>query len=311
MVAVDVGGTLTKIAYADATGALSGLTRLPTPVRNGGEAVVDWLAGVIADFAAAAAGRCRGFAVAAPGIVDVEAGMVRDAPNVDWVEVALRDRLVGRTSLEGTIAHDVRAGGLAEWRLGQGGGCDNLLFLPLGTGIAGAIVTDGRLLEAGGYAGEIGHLPVAAARGVACSCGLVGCLEAVASASGVVASYRRLGGRTDVVPDDGLDAQRVAELARGGDPAAVGAFALLTRGPIEALTAYVALLGPERIVIGGGLVGAADLFLEPVGRGIESQRSFHRRPLLTTARLGADAGVIGAGLIGWAYLNAQEGRDDH
>lgn len=298
VVAVDLGGTLTKIAYAERSGVLTHLARVPTHLSEGADGVVDWLADQVTTFASAPAiGRCLGFGVAVPGVIDAHAGVVRSAPNVGWVDVALGERLTSRTGLTGSVAHDVRAGGLAEWRLGGGRDCANFLFLPLGTGIAGAMIVDGHMLEADGYAGELGHLVVAAGAGVPCPCGLVGCLETVASAAGVTRSYLRLSSRSDTV-----DAQRVAELARAGDPYALAAFDLLIAGLAEAMIIYATLLAPQRIVIGGGLAAAADLFLPQVQTAVRQGLTFHRVPEFTTATLGADAGVIGAGLLGWARV---------
>lgn len=304
IVAVDVGGTLTKIAYVDRAGTLSGLTRLPTP--PGGDSLVTWLAATIrGSVERRPEGHCVGFGVVVPGIVDAIRGTVRAAPNVGWVDVPLHSRLTRLTGLPGLVGHDVRLAGLAEWRLGSGQGVDNLLFLTLGTGIAGAMVADGRMLEAGGYAGEIGHTRVRAAGDWRCVCGQAGCLETLASAAGVSRRFGRLrdsanAGGLDLSLSDGrAQAQRVADLARLGDPAAVATFDRVAAGLTEALTSYVTLLGPELIVIGGGLCGAADLFLPQVVDGLTKRMTFQRRPRLAVALLGADAGVIGAGLLGW------------
>ena len=131
-----------------------------------------WLAATIRRWVDQRPGdRCLGYGVVVPGIVDAATGTVRAAPNVDWVDVPLRDQLTELTGLPGVVAHDVRSAGLAEWRLGSGVGAENLLFLSIGTGIAGAMVVDGRMLDAGGYAGEIGHTRVTAAGDRRCACG--------------------------------------------------------------------------------------------------------------------------------------------
>ena len=301
IVAVDVGGTLTKIAYADRAGSLTGSARLKTQLIDGGAGLVSWLAATIGDWVGRRPGaRCLGYGVVVPGIVDAVSGTVRAAPNVDWVDVPLRDRLTELTGLPGVVAHDVRSGGLAEWRLGSGVGAENLLFLSLGTGIAGAVVVDGRMLEAGGYAGEIGHTRVAAAENARCACGQIGCLETLASAAGVARTYQRLTGSAERI-----DAQLVADRARAGDARARQAFELATVALTEALISYVTLLGPELIVIGGGLSGAADLFLPQLGDAMARTMSFQRRPRIVPATLGADAGVIGAGLVGWDRINPE------
>jgi len=295
VIAVDLGGTLTKIAYVTRDGSALTVNRVETKIDDHGSVPPEWLAGLIIESSRAGGDvRAVGYGLVAPGIIDASAGIVRVAPNVGWRDVPIRHVLQTETGLPGTIGHDVRAGGLAEWRLGGRADIDNLLFLPLGTGIAGAAVVDGRMLEAGGYAGEIGHLHVSVAD-QSCACGAYGCLETVASASGVARSYLRTTGIR-------RSALEVAELARQGDQAALQAFAVAVAGLAEALAAYAALLAPELVIIGGGLSGAADLIMGELVQALDDRLSFHRRPRLVTAALGSDAGVRGAGLLGWDYL---------
>lgn len=295
VVAVDLGGTLTKIAYVARDGSATGVRRVETRVDDRGAVPPDWLAQQVIE--AAARPGTVGYGLVTPGIVDVAAGIVRFASNLGWRDVPIRHVLDTETGLPGAIGHDVRAGGLAEWRLGGRSEIDNLLFLPLGTGIAGAAVVDGRLLEAGGYAGEIGHLHVSVAD-QPCACGAYGCLETVASAAGVARSYQRTTGLR-------RSAAEVAALAREGDQAALQALAVAVAGLAEALAAYVALLAPEIVIIGGGLSGAADLIMDDLGQALDDRLSFHRRPRLVTAALGSDAGVRGAGLLGWDHVIAE------
>lgn len=294
VVAVDLGGTLTKIAYAYADGTVDGVERRATHLTDGGTGLVYSLAAQIAEFSAGAE-NCLGYGVVVPGIIDAANGIVKAAPNVDWFDVDLRERLTDLTGLPGAVAHDVRSGGLAEWSLGSESKARDLLFLPLGTGIAGAMVVDGRMLDGAGYAGEIGHIRVPAAGDSVCACGQVGCLETVASAAGVARTYLR---EAPAPPPD-VTTRDIADLARTGDPAAVQAFALAVDALTEALTVYIGLLGPEVVIIGGGLSGAADLLLPPIEERLAAGLTFQRLPRLVTATLGADAGLIGAGLVGW------------
>lgn len=305
VVAVDLGGTLTKVAYADRDCTSGPPRRLQTETVDG-RVSVTWLAGVLSDAVRARpADRCLGYGVVVPGVIDVERGIVRAAPNVGWYDLSLRAELTERTGLAGTVAHDVRSGGLAEWRVGAGrdaaGPSANLLFLALGTGIAGAMVVDGRLLDADGYAGEIGHTVVSAAGGQSCLCGQRGCLETVASATGVTRTYEQLSG------GDRVDPRQIADLARAGDEQAQAAYGLAVRALTEALHTYVTLLAPETVVVGGGLAGAFDLIGPPVAAGVAAGLTFQRRPRLVPAALGADAGVIGAGLVGWDRVRTEEG----
>jgi glucokinase len=317
VVAVDLGGSLTKVAYADPQGRLSAPVRLPTHLGDGGDGLVSWLAGQIRTTAASRSPyRCRGFGVVVPGIIDATGGRVVAATNLGWYDVPLRDRLTALTGLPGAVAHDVRSAGVAEWRLGAAQGVPNALFLALGTGIAGAMVVDGRMLDADGYAGELGHVRVAAAGDLPCACGQRGCLETVASAAGVVRTHARSTetavDRVTAVYEPAVGeplsgAQRVAELARRGDEPALAAFAVATDALTEVLLSYLTVLAPELVVIGGGLAGSADLFLPQVTNGLRDRVTFQRLPRIAPALLGADAGVLGAGLVGWDFARAQGG----
>lgn len=299
VVAVDLGGTFAKVALAAGDGTLTAEQQVPTPVGIGADGLVDWLGDQLADLARQAPGAVSGFGVAVPGIVDQARGHVVAAPNLGWYDVDLLARLEARSGLRGVIAHDVRTGGHAEWRIGAGRGVDNLVFLPLGTGIAAAVVVDGRMLEAGGYVGEIGHMPVPAASTVRCACGATGCLETVASAAGVRRTHLALTGES---ADTGPETREIAELARAGDQTAGQAFAIAGAALAEALRVAITLFGPERIVIGGGLAGALDLLLPSLESELWPLLTFQRRPEVVAARLGARAGVIGAGLVGWERL---------
>ncbi|KIF75898.1 ROK family transcriptional regulator, partial [Streptomyces sp. 150FB] len=190
VIALDVGGTGMKAALVGADGALLYEARRPTGRERGPDAVVETILSFAADLrdhgaehfgeGALAAG------VAIPGIVDAENGIAVYAANLGWDNVPMRDLLAERLGgVPVALGHDVRTGGLAEGRLGAGKGADRFLFIPLGTGIAGAIGINGAI-EAGahGYAGEIGHV-VVRPDGPECGCGQRGCMETIASAAAV------------------------------------------------------------------------------------------------------------------------------
>lgn len=307
VVAVDLGGTYTKIGLIDRVGAVRAETRVPTRLTaftdgDGGRGTVDWLAEEIGAFAADRASvlgtTAVGFGVAVPGIIDAVAGTVVAAPNIGWTDIPVAGPLAHRLGLPGTIGHDVRTAGLAEWRLGAGRGVSNLLFAPLGTGIAAAVIVDGRLLEADGYAGELGHIPVPAAGTQVCACGGIGCLEIVASAAGVVRNYARLTQTTEPPT-----AERIAAAARAGDAAALGAFEIAGTALAEAFVIALTLFGPETIVVGGGLSGAADLLFPLLTAEFDRRLVFQRRPTLVTSAFGSQAGMVGAGLLGWRSVS--------
>ena len=180
VIALDVGGTGMKAALVGADGTLLHEARRATGRERGPDAVVESILAFAAELrahgeeqfgeSAAAAG------VAVPGIVDAENGIAVYAANLGWRDVPMREKLGKRLGgVPVALGHDVRTGGLAEGRIGAGKGADRFLFVPLGTGIAGAIGITGTI-EAGahGYAGEIGHI-VVRPDGPDCGCGQRGC----------------------------------------------------------------------------------------------------------------------------------------
>lgn len=304
VVAVDLGGTYTKIGLATPDGDLSQLEEINT-ARDADDVVpVPWLVEQVRQRAEASGS--LGFGVAVPGVVD--RGRVKVATNIGWQHLDLADALVDGVGLPGRIGHDVRSGGLAEWRLGSGVGLENFCFLPLGTGIAAAFVCDGRMLIGDGYAGEVGHCRVAAAGELACACGQTGCLEMVSSAAGVRRTYARL---DKIRLPEAPTTHVISRLARRGEATALAAFDLAALGLAQIVPHLVTLLAPQRISIGGGLAGSYDLLAPRIDQALDALTLMQRRPEVVKATLGSNAGLVGAGLLGWdaTYQDlGQQGR---
>ena len=304
VIALDVGGTGMKAALVAADGTLLHEARRPTGRERGPDAVVTAILDFAADLRdhgmreygepAVAAG------VAVPGIVDDAGGVAVYAANLGWKDVPLRDLLSERLSgVPVALGHDVRTGGLAEGRIGAGNGADRFLFLPLGTGIAGAIGINGHI-EAGahGYAGEIGHI-VVRPDGPQCSCGQRGCLEALASAGAVSRAWAAASGDPDA------DAAACARAVEAGDPAAIEVW----RDAVDALAAGLVtgltLLDPRVLIIGGGLAEAGDTLFGPLRAAVEARITFQKLPLIVPAALGDTAGCLGAGLLAWDLISVE------
>ncbi|MGW5429472.1 ROK family protein [Streptomyces sp. NPDC004059] len=235
--------------------------------------------------AAAAAG------IAVPGIVDEQRGIASYAANLGWRDVPLRALLTQRLGIPVALGHDVRTGGLAEGRIGAGKGADRFLFVPLGTGIAGAIGIDGRV-EAGahGFAGEIGHVVVRPG-GIACPCGQRGCLERYASASAVSEAWAAAGGAPDA------DAADCAKAVVSGDPNAVRVWREAVDALADGLVAALTLLDPRTLIIGGGLAEAGEVLFQPLRDAVRRRVTFQKLPAIVPAALGDTAGCLGAGLL--------------
>jgi glucokinase len=233
--------------------------------------------------------------VVVPGIVHDGVGVF--SANLGWRDFPFRPALASAVGLPVAFGHDVAAGGLAEQRLGAARGYQDVVVMPIGTGIAGAVIMDGALRTGGGYAGEIGHVDVG--HGLPCGCGLTGCMEAMASSAAIARRYTEKTGRS--VPGAAEVLHAVAE----GDAVAIevwdDALDALARG----IRVLATLLGPEVVVLGGGLAMAGEELLAPLTKRLTSLLSFQRRPELRLAELGDEAGCLGAGLLALAEIEGE------
>lgn len=304
VIALDVGGTAMKAALVAADGTLLHQARRPTGRDRGPGAVVT----AILDFAAELLDHgVRGFGeaaaaagVAVPGIIDDTGGIAVYAANLGWKDVPLRALLSKRLGgLPVALGHDVRAGGLAEGRIGAGRGADRFLFVPLGTGIAGAIGIGGRI-EAGahGCAGEIGHIVVRPG-GPECGCGQRGCLEALASAAAIARAWAAAGGNPDA------DAADCALAVEAGVPGAIAVWQQAIDALADGLVTGLTLLDPRVVIVGGGLAEAGDTLFGPLRAAVEARITFQKLPLIVPAALGDTAGCLGAGLLAWDLISVE------
>lgn len=295
VLAFDVGGTDIKSALFDAEGTARGLRRSPTPSARPGsngdrtEPLIERL-GVLAGELRADHPEVvpQAVGLVVPGIVDADAGLGVFASNLGWHDAPLRDLASTELCLPVAFDHDVLAAGWAEHRLGGARAYSNSVMLVIGTGIAGALLLDGEPYTAGGYAGEIGHSPIA--DGPDCACGARGCLEAVASAGAIARRYREA---TGVAPDGARD---VIARAAAGDAAAAEIWDSALDALTLSLAQLTAVVAPEAIVIGGGLSRAGGALFDELRARLAARLSFHRLPELVPAELSGDAGILGAAL---------------
>jgi glucokinase len=295
VVAVDVGGTDIKAALVDGEATAIAERSLPTPLDGPrtAERVVDAIARLVdelRDPGVAAVG------LAVPGVVDERRGVAVWSENLYWSDVPMADQVAERCALPTVLGHDVRAGGLAETRLGAARGMQDVLVMPIGTGIAAAIILGGRLHAGGGYAGEIGHTD--AGHDEPCACGRSGCLEAIASAAAIARRYAARSGRT---VSGAADVLRAAE---AGDPDARAVWDEALDALAGALAWVTGVLAPEAVVIGGGLSRAGAALLDPLAERTRARLTFQRMPALLPAALGDRAGCIGAALLALESVRA-------
>jgi glucokinase len=303
VIAIDVGGTGIKAALVDAaTFRVRHAERHPTGAERGPDAVLDTVLRVASGLARQAAPTARAVGVVVPGIVDEVRGIALSSTNLGWRDVSLAAVVADRLGLPARIGHDVRAGGLAEARLGAGRDVDDLLFVPIGTGIAAAHVVAGHALAGTHHAAcELGHVVVRPA-GRQCRCGRRGCLEAEASARAVAQRYAELTGTSATTAE-------VASRALAGEPAATTVWQHTVDALADGLLTAITLFDPERIVVGGGLAQAGDQLLVPLRQALDGRRTFEAAPTLVPAALGDQAGCLGAALLAASALHPASATD--
>jgi glucokinase len=291
---LDVGGTALKAVAVAGDGSVLRRVQVATDRGAGQEAVLNKAVALLEELREAL--RVDGDApesvgVVVPGIVDEAAGIARFSANLGWREVPVRHLLEARLGLPVTLGHDVSAGALAEGAVGAARAVREYAFVAVGTGIAAALVLDGRLWRgAHGLAGELGHVEVEPA-GAPCGCGKRGCLETVASATAIARRYNARAGT-----GSNLDAAGVW-MHRAQDAVA----AEVWNEAIEALARVLApmqtTLDIELIVLGGGLARAGGELLEMLDCATARRLVFERRPRLALAALGDQAGCVGAAML--------------
>lgn len=292
VIAIDVGGTFLKGALVQGS-TVTASERWPTGRENGSDQalknVID-----LGQHLARTNPQAKALGIVVPGLVDEAEGTSIFAENVGWRDVPFRRLLEEATGLPVGFGHDVRAGGLAEREFGAGVGVDNFLFLPIGTGISGAIFVDGTLVE-DSLAGELGHIEIGS--GENCTCGGANCLETVATGASIA---RRYAERTGVHVEGAAD---VLGLVRAGDPKALSVWDEALEGLARVLTMYISILPPDLIIIGGGVSMSGEELLGPLREKINGRSLWQRKPRLSVSHFGDNSAVVGAAILARRVLD--------
>jgi glucokinase len=290
-IGVDLGGTKILAGLVSRDGLVERRLERPTPLQSESE-LVETLVEIVESFAPD--GSSVGLGI--PSTIDQRRGVATGSVNIPFEDVPLRDVLQERVRIPAGIENDGNAAALAEWKLGAGRGSTDMVMLTLGTGVGGGVVTDGRLFR--GWA-ELGHV-VIEHDGPPCfgECTGRGHLEALASGS----AANRLAEETFGA---GTTARELVDRAHGGEQVAVDALDRLGSYLGSAIGSFVNIFNAELIVIGGGFgIAAGDLVLDAARRIVEREvlAPARGRVRIVPAELGKEAGLVGAGLIGFEAL---------
>ncbi len=244
--------------------------------------------------------------LAVPGFVMSAENKVIFAPNLHAIEgVPLKEELGRRTGLHVTVENDANAAAWGEFRFGAGSEATHLVFITLGTGVGGGVISHGLLLRgAQGAGGELGHITIQAT-GPRCGCGNHGCLEALASGTAIgrrareIASEHPNSALGQLAMERTVLGEDVTELAQGGDEAAISVLKETGVWLGIGLAGFVNVFNPEVIAVGGGAAKAGELILESARQEVHLRARSPSRDLvqIREATLGAKSGVLGAAAL--------------
>ena len=286
---LDLGGTNIKGAVIEAGGppTVIATDSTPTQAAAGPESVASRMV-ELGRAMAAATGPVAGVGIGVPGLFDFDSGVITFFTNLPgvWEGFPLRATLASELGVPATLINDARAFTLAEATVGAGAGCETVACITLGTGVGGGLFINGELhFGAFGVAGEIGHQTVAP-DGPTCGCGNPGCMEALTRAPLIAEAAGR------------QSMEEVLAGAAEGDRACREALEQAARYLGIGLANVVTMIGPNRIVIGGGVAAAGDAFLGPIRAAVRERVTLvpPDRVDVVAAQLGSEAGAIGAAL---------------
>jgi glucokinase len=250
----------------------------------------------------------RSVGIGVPGIANPNTGVVVFCTNLSWHDVPLREEFQKYIDKPVFIDNDATVAGYAESVAGISAGCHSSVFLTLGTGVGGGIVINGKPWSGFHNVGsEIGHITLEL-DGEPCSCGNNGCLERYCSATAVIRMARQA---LLVHPEslmmelcqnnpENMNAKLVFDAAREGDETALKIFRRYVKYMAQAINNIVAFLDPDVIVLGGGVSKAGDFLLDAIRTEVPQYLMFKTmpHPRIEIASLGAEAGIIGAAMLG-------------
>ncbi|WP_312251512.1 ROK family glucokinase [Streptococcus parasuis] len=309
IIGIDLGGTSVKLAILTTVGEIQEKWSIKTNILDEGSHIVpDIIDSIKHRFETYGLTKedFLGVGMGSPGVVDSEAGTVIGAYNLNWKTLQLvKDQFESALGLPFFIDNDANVAALGEQWVGAGNNNPNVVFMTLGTGVGGGVIAAGNLIRGvKGAGGELGHITVDFDAPFACTCGKKGCLETVASATGIVNLTRRYAekyagdAKLKQLIDDGeeVTAKDVFDLAKDGDDLALIVYRHFSNYLGVACANIAAVLNPAYIVLGGGVSAAGEFLLDGV-RNVFAENSFPQikeSTQIVLATRGNDAGVLGA-----------------
>ena len=299
---VDLGGTTVKIALFDETGLMLSKWEIPTVTADGGSRILPDIAASITQYMdqkAIPRDSVIGVGIGVPGPVSSK-GVVNKCINLGWGVFNIAQTLSDLTGFPVKAGNDANVAALGEYWKGGGAGCENMVFVTLGTGVGGGIVIGGQLLHGThGSGAEIGHMVLDPKEPLACNCGKRGCVEQYCSATGIVRlAHKALEASNEfstLRQHNPLTCKDIFDCGKAGDALATQVLDQYYAYLGEFLANICDVIDPEAVVLGGGVSKAGQMLLDGV-RPHFDRCVFHAASgaRFALASLGNDAGAYGA-----------------
>lgn len=294
----DVGGTRIRVASFEVD-TLKSISQKKISTQAKDQLPIDRLIQLISEIKEDHT--IKGIAVAAPGFLDPDLGIVYEAPNIpDWKNYPLRKILEDAFNVPIFLGNDANLAALGEWKFGAGIGHSNLLYLTISTGIgSGAVLNNNLLLGHKGLAGEFGHTTVLP-DGPLCGCGKKGHIEAISSGTGIINYVKDQidSGRSSTLNSlEKITGTEITKAANSGDELAIEAYNRAGYYLGIALANFLHMLNPSIVIFGGGVSSAGDLLFKPMMDSLEERLmspAYLEGLTFTKAQLGDEVGIKGA-----------------
>ena len=302
-VGVDVGGTTVKLGLFEVDGQLMDKWEIPTRTEDGAKHILPDIAESVKAKLAEKdidLSEVVGAGMGIPGPV-LANGMVTQCVNLGWKEKNAQKELSELLGVPVKSGNDANVAALGEMWQGGGKGFHDIVMVTLGTGVGGGVIIDEKIIAGRhGLGGEIGHIHVRDEETEACNCGGVGCLEQVASATGIAREARRKMAASDTPSvlrekGDSVTAKDVLDAAKAGDALADEVAETAARYLGLVLGQVALTVDPEAFVIGGGVSRAGQFLVDKIDKYYQNYTVISQnKGIITLAKLGNDAGIYGA-----------------
>lgn len=307
-IGVDIGGMSIKVGIVDAYGKILNESRKVTAPTSK-QCILDIVEQInnLLDSARLTLGDIKGIGIGCPGSVSPNVGVVDFLPNLGWHNVPLVEELKKYFDLPIVIANDASVAALAEVKYGVAKNYNDCIMFTLGTGVGGGIILNKQIYDGtNGKGGELGHI-ILDLNGEPCTCGRRGCVETFVSATALIRQTRKAMCEDKTTSMwqysgglEGVDGKTAFECSKNGDKTAIIVVDNYCKYLAESIMSLLNVFRPEVFIIGGGISMQGQYLIDKVTAYCEEFDYGYkgaRKTIITCAKLGNDAGIIGASAL--------------